>query len=467
MLGLEARGIERVPESLRSHEASLRDYVQIALIWFSSNLTANNIILGFLGPLTFNVGLVDGMVVATFGLLVGCSATSYISTFGPVSGNRTLVMSRYTMGWWPSRLCVLLNLVILLGYGLVDTLIAGQILSAVNGHGLTIIVGTIIACLISLFICLLGINLFHKYERYAFIPQLLVCFILIGVAGPHFDTSSPPTTGSSASTRAADRMSWFFLCVSGPLGWAPAAADFFVYFPATCRRWKVWAASMAGLVLSTTFTLYLGVGIASGIASQPAWAAAYSISSGAVLVQVLAPLGTFGHFCAVLLSLGVIANNVPGTYSAALCFQMLGRWCMAIPRFVWTIVAVIIYTACACAGRNQFFEVFQNFLSLMGYWTAIWCALTLEEELLFRGGIKGYDWTLWNSPRKLPVGLAGLLAFCIGWVGAVLGMWQTYFTGPLGKLVGRGIDLGLPVAVSWAALTFPPLRWLERRVLGR
>lgn len=94
------------------------------------------------------------------------------------------------MGWWPSRICVLLNIVIMLGYGLVDTLIAGQILSAVNGQGLTVIVGVIIAAIISLVICLFGMKLFHQYERYAFIPQLLVLFILIGVAGPN--STLPP-----------------------------------------------------------------------------------------------------------------------------------------------------------------------------------------------------------------------------------------------------------------------------------
>jgi hypothetical protein len=39
------------------------------------------------------------------------------------------------MGWRPSKLVVLLNLIILLGYCLIDAVIAGQILSAVSVHG--------------------------------------------------------------------------------------------------------------------------------------------------------------------------------------------------------------------------------------------------------------------------------------------------------------------------------------------
>lgn len=46
------------------------------------------------------------------------------------------------MGWWPSRLVVLLNLIVLLGYSLIDCVVAGQILSAVSPNGsMSVVVG--------------------------------------------------------------------------------------------------------------------------------------------------------------------------------------------------------------------------------------------------------------------------------------------------------------------------------------
>lgn len=93
------------------------------------------------------------------------------------------------MGWWPGKLAVLLNIVIMLGYGLVDCLFAGQVLSAVANGSMSVIVGIIIAALISLVVAIFGIKVFHTYERFAWIPQLIVCFILIGVAGPYFDVT--------------------------------------------------------------------------------------------------------------------------------------------------------------------------------------------------------------------------------------------------------------------------------------
>ena len=70
------------------------------------------------------------------------------------------------MGYWPSKLCVLLNMVIEIGYGLVDCLVAGLILSAVNGHGMTVIVGIIVSAIITWVVATFGIKWFHTFERY-------------------------------------------------------------------------------------------------------------------------------------------------------------------------------------------------------------------------------------------------------------------------------------------------------------
>jgi purine-cytosine permease-like protein len=172
LTGIEARGIQRVPAELKAGEATFANYLQVFLVWFSADLTANNIALGLLAPV-YGLGLTDAAIIGTFGSLAGSAITGYISSFGPVSGHRTLVFARYTMGYWPSRITVIFNIVVMLGYGLVDCLLAGQILSAVSPNGsLSIIVGTIIAAIISLVVTGFGIKLFHIYERYALIPQV-------------------------------------------------------------------------------------------------------------------------------------------------------------------------------------------------------------------------------------------------------------------------------------------------------
>lgn len=86
----EARGIERVPVEER-HDVKAADYMQMTLLWFSTNITANNMAVGMLGPLTYGLGFVDSALCATFGALLGAAGVAYMGTFGPASGNRTMV----------------------------------------------------------------------------------------------------------------------------------------------------------------------------------------------------------------------------------------------------------------------------------------------------------------------------------------------------------------------------------------
>lgn len=91
MRHFETRGIERVPESER-HAVAASNYVQMTLLWFSTNITANNIAVGMLGPIDYSLGFTDAALCATFGAVLGALGVAYMSTFGPASGNRTMVI---------------------------------------------------------------------------------------------------------------------------------------------------------------------------------------------------------------------------------------------------------------------------------------------------------------------------------------------------------------------------------------
>src|ERR1700733_14331095 len=115
---LEERGIQRVPEDAR-YSPSTMGLVQMSLLWFSINLTANNVAVGLLGPLVYGLGFVDSALCAVFGGMLGGAGAAYMSTYGPQSGNRTMVVARYFMGYYPSKIACLLNIIIMLGYGLI------------------------------------------------------------------------------------------------------------------------------------------------------------------------------------------------------------------------------------------------------------------------------------------------------------------------------------------------------------
>lgn len=62
LFGLEARGIQQVPESARRGKPTARDYVWMWSIWFSANCTAVQFTAGILGPVSYGLGLVDSML---------------------------------------------------------------------------------------------------------------------------------------------------------------------------------------------------------------------------------------------------------------------------------------------------------------------------------------------------------------------------------------------------------------------
>ena len=468
---VELRGVRRVEDD-EKQAITWFAYLQVFVLWTSVNLAINNVTLGMLGPAVFELSFQDSAICACLGALVGALPVAWIATYGPACGLRTMALGRYAMGYWPSKVIVILNIIQFLGYALLVCIIGGQVLSAISPNGsMSVIVGIVIVAVITWGVTTFGIQVFHYYERFAFLPQLVVFSILYGVAAKHFDLSS--SSVGDTRTVAASRLSFFSICLSASITYAGLAADFFVYWPASTNRKLIFVMTLLGLTLSFTYTFVLGAGLASGINTNTIYANAWNNSqggsgSGALLVEAYAgPLGSFGKFCAVIAALGGIANTIPPTYSSGVDFQLLGRHFAKVPRIVWNTVGVIIYTVCALAGRNHLAEIFTNFLALMGYWVAIWVAILLEEFCIFTRR-KAFDWTAWEDRTRLPVGIAALIAFLVGWAGAILCMAQVWYVGPIAKLVGDyGADMGNYVGFAWAALVFPPLRWWELRRFGR
>ncbi|KAG6015892.1 hypothetical protein E4U41_004547 [Claviceps citrina] len=462
LAGFEARGISRVLPEERQARSAAGD-VQLALMWYSANISLNNLAAAMLGPLTYQLGFLDCAVCAVLGAFVGSLTTAYMSIWGPQSGNRTMVVLRFFMGYWPSKILCLLNIILMIGYATIDGIIGGQVLSAVSDGEMTIVVGIMLVSVVCWVVAVFGMAVFHKYERYSWLPQTIVLFVLIGSAGAYFDASAP--SRNTGALLAAQRLSFFNICLYVPNSWAGAASDFYVYYPERTSKRKIFLLTLAGLWTSFSLVYLVAIGLATGVANSPAWAAANDISSGALIVAGYEPLRGFGRFCSVVVSLGVIANSIPSTYSAALGVQVLGRHTQAVPRYVWSTVIVLIELVLAVAGCEHLFTIFQNFCALMGYWAVIMVLIVLMEHLLFRGR-RGFDWSRWEDKDYQPLGLAALGAFLVGWVGAVLGMAQAWYTGPLAILASGG-DVGLWIACGFTLVSFPPLRALELKFYRR
>lgn len=96
LTGIEARGIHRVTSSEQTPKTTL-SFMQIVLLWLGINTAAQNITLASIGQPVFGLGFTDAALCSVFGGVVGSIPAAYMATWGPLSGNRTLVSLRQAL----------------------------------------------------------------------------------------------------------------------------------------------------------------------------------------------------------------------------------------------------------------------------------------------------------------------------------------------------------------------------------
>lgn len=384
-----------------------------------------------------------------------------------------MVIGRFSFGYVGGVILSIFNILTQLGFSVTCVVLGGQTLASINANTLPLTVGIIIVAVCALIICFFGYDLLHIYERYAYIVItiiIIMIFVLGGRDPAGYDLTAQSAKEDTGANLAADILSFGGIMFGAVSGWAPVAADFNMRLPADTSPMYVFILTFFGIYIPVVFVSILGACLVT--IQNPIYVDAYNNGGGmgSLLAQTLSPWGGGGKFIMVILALSVIANNVPNTYSAALSIQALGKPFQRIPRFFWTVLVAVIYTVAGIAGRESFSAILSNLLSILSYWTAFFVVIVAEEHFLFRRPSQGgYNLDDYANPSKLPVGAAGIFAGLCGIAGAVVGMSQTYYTGPVAKLIGDklGGDLGFELAAVFSSIVYPPLRWLERRHFGR
>lgn len=306
----------------------------------------------------------------------------------------------------------------------------------------------------------------HAYERWSWIPVFIIFLIVAGELG-YSGKFNALLALSHGPAEAGSILSFAASVFGFATGWTSYAADYTVYQPEGSSRPRIFAWTFGGLFIPLIFTELLGAAVMTASVADPAYDIAYSSSGiGGILATVLVPpLGHFGSFCLVVLALSIIANNCPNIYSVALSLQVLSSKTQRVPRFAWSLLGTCVYIGIAIPGYSMFESWLENFMLVIGYWLAIYEGVALTEHFLFRVGRRhGYEVDAHDVPGRLPPGMAAVSAFGVGVVGAVLGMAQVWFTGPVGALCGGeyGGDVGFETAFALSAITYAVLRAVER-----
>ncbi|OWZ31979.1 cytosine permease [Cryptococcus neoformans c8] len=467
-MGIESRGIERVSESDRT-DTRLHGNL---FIWASANTVLPTLGVGILGPLLFGLGLGDSMLSILFFNAATACIPAFMSTFGPKLGLRQMTSARYSWGFWGAKIVALLNCIACVGWSIVNTISGAQTLVAVSEYKISAAVGVVIIALVTLFIGLFGYRFVHQYERYSWLPTFITFLVMLGVSAKHL-ANVPWGVGQA---EAAGVLSFGGTIWGFAIGWSSLSSDFNVYMPAEAKSWKVFAWTYTGLIFPLVLVEWLGTAIGCAALVVTDWRDAYHEHElGGLVGAVFIPsMHNGGKFFMTLLVLSVVANNTVNVYSMGLSVSVIANWLAAIPRLVWPCVITAIYIPIAIVGASSFATSLENFLNVLGYWLSIYATVVIEEHFIFRKGrYENYEAaSTWNRSDRLPVGFAAIAAGCCGAAGAVLGMAQAWFTGPIGKKVGgtadpSGGDIGWLLAFAFTGVTYPAFRIIEKKWLRR
>ncbi|TIC04090.1 cytosine-purine permease [Wallemia mellicola] len=462
--GLEVRGIQPVTLEERTH--GIGALLNIASIWLSANSTVLTLSTGGLGPSSFYLSARDSCLTILFFNLLGNLLPSYLGTFGPKLGMRQMCITRYSFGYYPVILVCLLNLIGMIGFCSLNAVSGGQVLSAVSNGSLNWNVGIVIIAVIALIVSFAGFKFLHTFERYAWMVITVMFIFVAGCAGRHLDAIysvpfDPATPGAILSFGA--------VVLGYGMTWAPLASDFSAYLPPETKSWKVFLCNYIGLNLPLISLQCFGAIVQVGAMAIPEWTDGYDQNGlGGLLDAIMTPLKGFRKFvltninAQVVLALGISSNNAPTIYSCSLTLQTFLPILLYVPRFLLSTLATGVYLPIAIVIATRFQEALNNFLSCLGYWTALFGSILIVDHLLFRkGNFASYDISQWDNPRGLPMGIAALIAGLIGCGIVVVSMAQIWWTGPLASAIDSGGDLATELGFVVSGLAYIPLKYIE------
>ncbi|EZF30985.1 hypothetical protein H101_05384 [Trichophyton interdigitale H6] len=454
--GVELRGI--VPVDLK--DRTDRNVFSLFVLWFTISCNLLPVITGMVGTLSLKLSLRDASLVIIFFNLLCTVPPAYLSVFGPKTGMRQMIQARYSYGLYLVNIVVLLNMSTMSGFTIINCVIGGQTLSAINGD-LSVNVGIVIVACVALFISFFGYRVLYHYEKWAWIPTLISLVVATGFGGKYLANQQTPPPAT-----AVPILSFGGLLAGFLIPWAALSSDYCAYFHPSVNSKHVFAAVYAGLCLPNIPLMILGAAIGGAVPNIPSWSSAYETGSvGGILAAMLASAGGFGKFIIVLLTFSTLGNIAASIYSISLNFQLLLPIFLRVPRAIFAIVFIAIVIPVSIRAAVSFFVSLENFAAVISYWSATFVAIIAIEHVVFRkGDYASYDATIWNDAAALPSGVAAIAAGALSFALVVPCMLQTWFQGPIAKITG---DIGFEVAMVLSGILYLPLRALEIKIRKR
>ncbi len=443
---IEQHAIEPIPAADRHGTP-----VELFRLWTGANI---NYVVVVTGSLTCAKGLSfwQCMSAILVGNVLGCTVLGLCSIMGPKTGSAGIVASRSSFGQRGAMLPMAISLVSALSWFSIQSVVATQGLEELlkiwgfaGSSTIWVSLGVVLAA--EILLALYGHATIIAAEKWIAVVLAILfaglgCFVL-----PH----GPNVNAPGVTHAAAPFTTWLVavgIILSYPIGWANFASDYSRYFPES-MSWKkiAWCAG-GGQFVALVFCQVIGVLFA--IALQ-----------GALGDDPVSQLRLFlpTWFMVPLLFaiiLGGIAANVPNGYTAA-----LGMLALRVPisraKSLGIIAVFTLIVRIITVYYGQFYEVYQQFLAYLVFWTTPWAAIVITDYFMRGGRYDTRDLMRWGDGEYwLSNGCAsaGLVAFVVGTAASVAFSNSPSYESPLAKAVLGGADLSFEIGLVVPAVIY-------------
>ena len=394
VIAVEPGGAEFIPLNER-HGRPL----QLFWTWTSPNMEFATVFVGFLGVVVFGLGFWPTFAAVVLGNVLGSVTQGILSTSGPQYGVPQMVISRRGFGYWGNALPAGINSVVAgIGWFAVNSVSGALALNALT-H-MPEVLCLLIVVVLQITVALLGHNLIHLFERYAF-PVLVVIFLIASVW-----TLAKGHPGAAHKTIPGAWLIEFGATFGYAVGWNPYASDYTRYFKPDTNKRAIAFWSGLGLLLSCV--LLETVGAAAGTLASVASNANPTAGWTGIFPTWLSDLTLLA------IVVGGIAANALNIYSGAISFTAIGfRLPLAARRAIVAVGFAVIGFFVAWSGLHNAGEDYNNFLLIIAYWIAPWLAVMFCDMLLSRRRdpaqveqlLFNRRYTNWAGPVSFAVGV--------------------------------------------------------------
>jgi len=399
IIAVEPGGAEFIPLSER-HGSPL----QLFWTWTSPNMEFATVFVGLLGIL-LGLSFWATFLAIVIGTGLGSIAQGILSTSGPRYGVPQMVLSRRGFGYWGNALPAGINSVVAgIGWFAVNSVSGALALNALT-H-LPEVLCLLIVVALQLTVALLGHNLIHAFEKYAF-PVLVIIFLIASIW-----TLGKAHPGVSHQTIPGAFLIELGATFGYAVGWNPYASDYTRYFKPDADKKAI--AFWAGLGLLLSCVLLETVGAAAGTIAGVASNANPTAGWTGIFPTWLRDLTL------IAIVIGGIAANALNIYSGAISFTAIGfKLPLAARRAIVALGFGAIGFFVGWSGLHNAGSDYNNFLLIIAYWIAPWLAVMFCDMYLRR--------------RQNPADIERLL----------FNRKYTNWAGPVAMLVGGGISIWL------------------------